>query len=152
MTSTPGLPQALETPPTESTDPISEARQRRIIAVAVLVGLVLIAAIVVAVAFLIGNPTRTETIRDIFIIFMAVESLVIGLALIVLIVQLARLTNLLQHEIRPILNSTNETVNTLRGTTVFISENLVDPVMKLNGYLAAIMQVVNIIKPGRGGR
>ena len=53
--------------------------------------IVVVAAIVVSVVFLLQDGGRTETIRDIFIIFMAVEFLVIGLALVILIVQLASL-------------------------------------------------------------
>jgi hypothetical protein len=62
---------------------------------------------------------------------------------------LARLTNLLQNEIKPILESTNETVNTVRGTAIFVSENIVDPVVKLNGYVAALSKffdLINLIK------
>jgi hypothetical protein len=53
-------------------------------------------------------------------------------------VQLAILMNMLRHEIKPILEATNETVNTVRGTTAFVSENLVEPIMKLNGYVAGL--------------
>jgi hypothetical protein len=80
---------------------------------------------------------------------MALESLVIGLVLIILVVQLARLINLLQNEIKPILDSTNETVNTLRGTTTFMSDNLVEPVIKLNEYLAGFQKFMKLIRPAK---
>jgi hypothetical protein len=83
-------------------------------------------------------------VRDIFIIFMALESLLIGAALVVLIIQLASLINLLQNEVKPILKSTSETVNTLRGTTEFLSENLVEPVIKLNSYLAGLKKFFDL--------
>ncbi|MEK7325379.1 MAG: hypothetical protein AAB217_09020, partial [Chloroflexota bacterium] len=73
----------------------------------------------------------------------------IGFALVILMIQLARLTNLLQHEIKPILESTNETVNTVRGTAIFVSENIVDPVMKLNGYVAALSKFFELINLAR---
>lgn len=123
--------------------------QRRYVILGVIVLLLVIAGVVAAVYFMVRNPPATSVIRDIFIIFMAVESLFIGLTLVVLMVQLARLTNLLQHEIKPILESTNETVNTVRGTAIFVSENLVDPVMKLNSYVAALskfFELMNIFK------
>jgi hypothetical protein len=81
----------------------------------------------------------------VFIIFMALESLVIGVALVVLVVQLATLINLLQNEVRPMLESTNETINTLRGTTAFLSENLVEPVVKMNEYLAGLRRVLELM-------
>jgi hypothetical protein len=36
-------------------------------------------------------------------------------------------------------------VNTLRGTTAFLSDNLVEPVMKLNEYSAGIQKLVELI-------
>jgi hypothetical protein len=94
-------------------------------------------------------PEQVGRIRDIFLIFMALESLLVGVALIVLIVQLASLINLLQNEVRPILNATSETVNTLRGTVEFLGENVVEPVVKLNGYLAGLRRMLELlgIKP-----
>jgi hypothetical protein len=65
--------------------------------------------------------------------------------MIVLITQLASLINLLQNEIRPILNATNETVNTLRGTAEFLGDNVVEPVIKLNGYLAGLYRMLELM-------
>ena len=69
-----------------------------------------------------------------------------GGVMIILIIQLARLTLLLQNEIKPILDSTSETANTLRGTTAFLSEHLVEPVLKLNQYLAGLNRLISIFK------
>jgi len=112
--------------------------QRLLILWIVLGGLVFVALVVLAVFGLMQSGEQTAKIRDIFIIFMAFESLVIGAALIILVIQVASLINLLQNEVKPILDATNETVNTLRGTTTFLSENLVEPVIKLNSYLAGL--------------
>jgi hypothetical protein len=115
-------------------------------------------AVVVVVVLLLGaglfflfraTPAEASHVRDLFIIFMALESLVIGVALVVLITQLAVLINLLQNEIKPIINSTNETVNTLRGTATFISDNLAEPVIKLNEYVAVLKRLVDLLKIGR---
>ena len=132
---------------------MSESQQKAII-IGVSVGaVVLVIALVVAAVYLVGHPEQAASIRDVFIIFMALEFIVIGAALVVLMFQLAVLTNMLQHEIKPILESTNETLNTVRGTTVFLSDNLVEPVVKLNSYLAAITQVVDSLGTlGRFGR
>jgi hypothetical protein len=108
--------------------------------------LILLGAAVTALVFLLQPGTDTARVRDIFIIFMALEFLLIGMVMIVLIVQLARLTLLLQNEISPILKSTSETANTLRGTTVFLSEHLVEPVLKMNQYLAGLNRVINFFK------
>jgi nitrate reductase gamma subunit len=123
---------------------------RKIIAILVVAAIVIVALIGLAVFFLLRIPAEdTARIRDIFIIFMALESLLLGIVLIILIVQLARLTNLMQNEIKPILESTQETVSTLRGTTAFMSDNLVQPVMKMNEYLAALTQLAAILGVSR---
>lgn len=108
---------------------------------------VVIAAVIIGAAVLLLNQSAEVTgrIRDVFIIFMALESIVIGVALVILITQIAILINLLQNEIKPILQTTNETVNTLRGTTVFLSNNLVEPVIKLNEYLAGLKRLLDLI-------
>jgi len=135
--------------PPATPEPTLTPEQRRLVIVGVFVLIFLIVGAVAAVYFMVSNPGQTTVIRDIFIIFMAVESMFIGFALVILMIQLARLTNMLQHEIKPILESTNDTVNTVRGTAIFVSENLVEPVMKLNSYLAAfgkLLELMNLFK------
>ncbi len=112
-----------------------------VIAVLVLVGLFIWGL----VSLIVAEPTQTAKVRDIFIIIMAFESLVIGAALVILIIQIASLMNLLQNEIKPIMDATNETVNTLRGTTAFLSENMVEPVMKLNANLAGLQRFMELL-------
>lgn len=99
----------------------------------------------VAIYFLLQPNTPTDKIRDVFIIVVALESLIIGVALVVLVVQLASLINLLQNEVRPILKATTETVNNLRGTAEFLGENVVEPVIKLNGYLAGLYRMLELM-------
>ena len=125
------------------TTSLSEGQRRAIIIGGSAAAVVLVVALIVAVIYLVSHPERAASIRDVFIIFMALEFIVIGAAMVVLIFQLAVLTNMLQHEIKPILDSTNETVNTVRGTTTFLSDNLIGPIVKLNTYMAAITQVVD---------
>ena len=135
--------ERLPPPATASTapaqpEPSLTPEQRRLIILGFLASIVIAALAATAIYFMVQNPAVTTVIRDIFIIFLAIESMFIGFALVVLMVQMARLTNLLQHEIKPILESTNETINTVRGTAIFVSENIVEPVMKINSYIAAL--------------
>lgn len=136
-----------ENPLDNNLTPEELRRQRQIIIGIIVGGIIILGIIVASVIYLLQPTTNTARFRDIFIIFMALESIVIGLALIILIVQIARLINLLQNEIKPIITSTNETVSTLRGTTRFLSDNLVEPVIKLNQYLAGLQHLFKFIKP-----
>jgi hypothetical protein len=127
-----------------------QLRRQRWIMVAMIAGIILVLAAIAGVVFgLTRDEETTANIRDIFIIFMAFESLIIGAALVILVIQVASLINLLQNEVKPILKATTDTVNTLRGTTEFLGENLVEPVIKLNSYLAGLRKffdLLNIVK------
>jgi hypothetical protein len=113
----------------------------------ILIGVLIIASIVVGIILLAKSDSGTTShIRDIFIIFMALESIVIGAVLVILVVQISTLINLIQNEVKPILKSTSETVDTLKGTTQFLSENLVSPVIKLNSYLAGMKRLFDLFK------
>lgn len=121
--------------------------------VAIIPVVIVLALFITGLVLLIRSDVDTTSHwRDIFIIVMALESLIIGLALIILVVQLATLINLLQHEIKPIIHSTNETINTLKGTTQFLSDNLTGPVIEMNAYLAALKKFFDLIRPGKSRR
>jgi hypothetical protein len=136
----------LPAPEEDPTRQTALRRQRWTTAGIIAGAVILLAGIIVAIVFLARNPGAAANVRDIFIIFMALESLLIGAALVVLMIQLASLINLLQNEVKPILKSTNETVNTLRGTTEFLSENLVEPVIKLNSYMAGFKKFFDLFR------
>ena len=143
-TSTVTPPTPVKTPQELAAEAEAERKQRQMIiyiSIGAVVGLLLIGA---AVFWLTLPTTPTDKIRDVFIIFMALESLIIGAALVVLIIQIASLMNLLNNEIKPMLDATNETISTLRGTTQFLSENLVEPVIKLNSYVAGLQKMLDI--------
>lgn len=113
--------------------------------VAIIVIAVILIAIIAGIIVLSLQEAGTVTkVRDLFIILMALMTFVIGLALVILIVQVADLTNLLKNEIKPILNSTTDTVNTLKGTVRFMSDNLTEPVIKLNESLAGIKKILQL--------
>jgi hypothetical protein len=122
-----------------------EKQMRRTLTGVIIGAVILLVLLGLAIFYLLQPASPTDKIRDIFIIVVALESLVIGVALVVLIVQLASLINLLQNEVRPILKATNETVNNLRGTAEFLGENVVEPVIKLNGYLAGLNRLVELM-------
>ncbi len=140
------IEERIEPTPTEEESIKNSASGQRGAIIGLVIFILLIAGGIVAAILGLLNPnTPTERIRDIFIIFMAFESLVIGVALVILILQIASLMNLLQNEIKPIMDATNETIHTLRGTTAFLSENMIDPVVKLNANLAGLQRVLELL-------
>jgi hypothetical protein len=136
-------------PPFNSTN-LKSNRVRLWTVVAVVIALLILVGLAVGLYFLAQNEATTRNVRDILLIVLALEFMVLGAALIVLLVQIARLTLLLQIEIKPLLESANETVNSLKGTTVFLSENLVEPVIQLNSSLAGIRRLLEVFRLFRG--
>jgi hypothetical protein len=145
-------PEINSQPDTLAPTPQEARRQRQIIIAVIVAAVVLIVFTGVVVYFLLQPGTDTAKIRDVFIIFMALESIILMVTMIIMIFQMSILINLLQNEVKPILESTNETVSTLRGTTKFLSDNLSEPVIKLNEYLAGFSQLFHLaggIRPGK---
>lgn len=142
--------------PAKTTEPADSEKSKHINAqvdltnekkpiLALVIAALLLIGLIVGLFFLArADGQVVSQVRDIFIILMALMMVVIGVALVVLIIQLANLTNLLQHEIKPILHSTTDTVNTLKGTVRFLSDNVSEPVIKLNESLASIRKLVDI--------
>ncbi len=89
------------------------------------------------------------TIRDIAIIFLAVETIVIGAILVVLIWEVRNLAKMLQNDIKPILQSADETARTVRGTATFVSDNFVTPLVRVSSFTSGVLQALRIIA-GRG--
>ncbi len=84
-------------------------------------------------------------VRDLAIILLAVESLVIGVVLIILVWEIRNLAKLLREEIKPILDSADETVRTVRGTTVFVSDTFINPMVRVSGFVTGVTQAVRIL-------
>ncbi len=89
------------------------------------------------------------TVRDISIIVLALETIVIGVLLAVLVIQVVRLVRMLREEVMPILRSTQETVGTVRGTATFVSDRVIQPAVKVSSATAGVRQAVRTLF-GRG--
>ncbi len=123
----------------------SQSQKITLIIIAVITILFLI-GITIGVVYLVKSGAQiTSQVRDIFIIILVMESFLIGAALIILIIQLALLFNLFQNEIRPILSSTKETIRTVKGTSQFISERAVKPIVSIGSLLAGGRKLFEII-------
>jgi hypothetical protein len=121
------------------------------------VGLALAAIVVVAVIFtilfgLLTHPSLTAGLRDVSIIALAFTSIVIGGFLVVLIFQLQSLIALLRNEIKPILESANQTASTVRGTTTFLSDAVVTPMITAASYASAVREAARLLLVGRRKR
>jgi hypothetical protein len=88
---------------------------------------------------------QISAIRDVFIIALALETCLFGIVLLMMLVMVIRLVNMLEFEIKPILEQTNETISTVRGTTAFVSKNVVQPVTLAAGYVAGVRRGLSVL-------
>jgi hypothetical protein len=113
-------------------------------------------AVILALALLIGSlwgiiwlartqAATVEAVRDILIIVLAIESCLFGIVLLLMLLMIVRLVNMLEFEIKPILEKTNETVGTIRGTTTFVSQNVVKPVNEARVQMAGIRRALKTL-------
>jgi len=125
-----------------------DKKKKRVIALIIVLVVIIVAGLIYGAIVLFGEDVDTTgKVRDVFIIFMALEMLVVGVAVVILMIQMAVLTNLINNEVKPILNSTTETVNTLKGTVRFLSDNLTEPVIKVNQTMAVGKKLFDLLKP-----
>lgn len=78
-----------------------------------------------------------ETFRDVLIVFLFVESLVVIALLIILVWQVMRLVSLVSGEVAPILDSVRRTTSTVKGTAEFVSETTVMPIIRVATAVSA---------------
>ena len=94
--------------------------------------------------WLFFNPAAAAVLRDIFIIYLGLGAFIIILLLIILVVITAYLVikvndlvQLLDREIKPILLKLQATAGTVQGTTTFISDHAVRPIISTVSTYAA---------------
>lgn len=118
----------------------------RYIVIGVIVLLVVGVAFAAFLAYLAINFADTIVIvRDIFIIALGIMSCLSGIVLILLLISIIRLINMLEFELKPILLKTNDTLGTIRGTTAFMSDNVMRPVTTASSYMAGVRRGVQTL-------
>lgn len=100
---------------------------------------------VLLLIFLLNNPGTTETVRDLFIIVLAFETFIIGALLIILIYQLVSLIRMLRDDLKPMIESTQETVNTVKGTATFVSQRVTKPAIAASSYTTGIARSIRVL-------
>ncbi|MCS7177799.1 MAG: hypothetical protein RML46_05655 [Anaerolineae bacterium] len=134
----------------------AEARlKRNLILSLVIVGVLMLGMIALLVVLAVDayrSPVQpspgaavVSLLRDAAIILVAFETLLIGILLIVLTVQVQALVSLLRDEIRPMLETINDTLATVRGTTQFVSHHVVSPTIQAASFLAGVRRVLKEI-------
>ncbi len=87
-------------------------------------------------------------LRDVSIIVLAIESIVIGIVLAILLLELRELSRLLREEVKPMLDSTQETMTTVNNTSRFVSKRVSAPIVAISSFAAGARQTVVSLRKG----
>jgi hypothetical protein len=79
-------------------------------------------------------------VRDIAIVLLAVEALVIGALLVVLLLQIRNLVRMFREEIAPVIKATQDTASRVDGTVHLMSDTVVTPLIKINSFATGVRQ------------
>jgi hypothetical protein len=115
---------------------------------------VVIVVLLLVLGFMLNHPVTASTLRDIAIIVLAFQSQVVLILMAILIYQLVVLIRLLRDDVRPMLDSTQETLNTVRGTVTFVSERVTKPAIQASSYINGIGRSIGValaLRPRRRG-
>jgi hypothetical protein len=109
---------------------------------------------IIAVLILLGFAAMIaagviDEVRDIMIILLAVESLVIGGVTLFLLYQMIMLLTLIREELIPLIQSAQDTVNSARGTTVYVSRKIIVPSAKAATTVARLQTMARVLFKGK---
>lgn len=94
-------------------------------------------------------------VRDLAIIILAAIFILVGLGAGVLVVMLVSLVSIVRKKIRPLLDSATGTLNNIEGTSSFVSETIVRPVIRVASFgvgARAAMSALLRLRRRKGGR
>ncbi|MCY4070893.1 MAG: hypothetical protein OXG60_06310 [Chloroflexi bacterium] len=134
---------SLAPPPEES----GSSSGRSISLIVKLSAALLILLILALLAFaLVAALTAAETwapfvqiFRDVLIIIVVVEAVLIVTAFAILILQAAGFIIMLKTEIKPILDNARETTRLTKATAEFVSQNSVDPLIQIKSFISGLL-------------
>lgn len=115
----------------------------------IIIGLVVILVVVAfcgGLYLLLTVPDLAANVRDLLIIVLAFESIVIATGLIVMVWQLYQLIMLLRNEVVPLIHTTKETVDQVKHTTTFIGQSVASPVVSATGLLAGTRAMIDTLR------
>ena len=124
--------------------PSSGGGIRRLIKVSAIIGILLI--LLLLAAALAAALTAAETwapfvrvFRDLFLLIILLESVLVIAALAILMLQAAGFLIMLKTEIKPILDNARETTRMSKATAQFINSNAVDPLIQIKSFLSGLL-------------
>ena len=122
----------------------AERRSRRSTITIGVVAVALLIVIIIGFVLMI-QAGATGTVRDVIIILLAIESLIVVGLMLVLVFQVMALVRMLRDEVKPLLESARDTVASARGTTTFVSKKVITPTITVASSLAGLRRMAQVL-------
>lgn len=119
----------------------SGSGKKRLIAA---LSVILLIAVLILVMIFADSEVVART-KNVAIVVCAFATLLLLGSFFILIFQLSALTNLLKFEIKPILKSTRDTVNNVKGTVSFMSDKIVEPTISVGAKVAGAKKITSLL-------
>jgi hypothetical protein len=115
-----------------------------------LLAILLIGIVVVAIGYGLyqlggADQAPLERLRDIVIIFLAFQLLLVTVVLAGIAAGFVFLIVVLKDQVIPLLHELTETVKRLRGTTEFVTEEAVKPIVTAAGQIAKMRAMARAV-------
>lgn len=88
----------------------------------------------------------SAVLRDIIIILVGLTNIALFVLLGILVWQLWQLIKMIRTELKPIIDDTQETVGTVRGTADFVSQSVVDPMVRTSSRVAGFRRSIRVMQ------
>lgn len=121
---------------------------RRTMTIVGVVAAVVVILIILGFVWMLGAGV-TGTVRDVVIILLAVESLLLVGLTLYLVVQMTLLVRMMRNELMPLIKSAQETVNSARGTTRFVGQKIVKPTAEASANVARLTRMFQVLFRGK---
>ena len=122
-------------------------------------GLVIVVVVVLALLglglYAVCGQSEDGTLsclRDVAIIVLVLETFAVTILLAVIVLLFGRLITTIQQEVTPVLRSAKRTADTVQGTTAFVSDTFVAPLVGLAGFASGLKGTLLAILAGKKSR
>lgn len=113
----------------------------KILAILGILFILILFAVALAVALIDAESWAPliRIFRDVFLLILLMEFMLIVTAFAILMLQAAGFLIMLKTEVQPILNNARETTRLSRATAQFINSNAVDPLIQIKSFLSGLL-------------
>ena len=108
-------------------------------------GVLVVIALLFPIFVLIFQPQWLPNLRDTSIIYVSLFMCVGAILFIVTTALIGLIAFMIRDHIVPALEKADETIQTVRGTTTFVSESVVAPIIKVAGAAAGARAMIQTL-------